>query len=188
MVTQAAQAVRSTTSQTRAPAQKPASPDRSQPRRAEEPPHAQFERGLHAALRSRDGRVSLRLSPAALGVVHVALRVQADRVSATLRAASNEARGLLESSLDHLRAALEARGLNVERLDVGVDGGAGEREASDRGAEDRPETTGGAGPTVRSADGASDAMELAPDAWTRLGEAYAELRLVGGSLRVDALA
>lgn len=79
---------------------------------------AQLARGLAAALRQRDGHVTLRLNPENLGNIRVDLSVQADRITASIAAADEQARRLLSSDVVALRTALEASGLNVERIEV----------------------------------------------------------------------
>ncbi|MFZ4573331.1 MAG: flagellar hook-length control protein FliK [Phycisphaerales bacterium] len=68
----------------------------------------------------REGRtdVVMRLRPESLGPVRIELSIQDERVSARIEAATPAAHELLTESLDHLRSALEARGLSVAGLDV----------------------------------------------------------------------
>lgn len=79
---------------------------------------AQFARGLAAALKQRDGHVTLRLNPETLGNIRVDLSVQADRITASIAAADEQARRLLSADVVALRTALEATGLNVEHIEV----------------------------------------------------------------------
>jgi hypothetical protein len=60
----------------------------------------------------------MRLAPESLGDLTIDVRVQDGLVSARLRVASPQARDLLTSTADTLRAALEAQGLSVHRIDV----------------------------------------------------------------------
>lgn len=62
--------------------------------------------------------MTIRLDPPQLGQVRVAIAIQGTTVSASLLAGTNEARALLEGSLDQLRNALAEHGLTVERLSV----------------------------------------------------------------------
>jgi len=100
---------------------------------------AQVVRGLAQAMKQRDGSLTLRLKPAELGTLRVDVAVRSERVVATLRTQTDQARELLHSNLAHLRTALEARGLAVERIEV-----AGPAEqfpfghTSEDGAEDDP--------------------------------------------------
>ncbi len=79
---------------------------------------AQVAQGLAAALRQGRGDVTLRLTPKALGELRIELRVREGSVDARLRPATDEARGLLERSVETLRHALEARGLRVGRIEI----------------------------------------------------------------------
>ncbi len=78
---------------------------------------------LAAAIRRGQGSVLLRLSAEKLGVLRVALQVRPGEgdvksVIARIESASDTARQLLEESVPTLKAALEARGLRVERVEV----------------------------------------------------------------------
>lgn len=78
----------------------------------------QIVRGLALALRQGVGKVTLRLHPENLGQVVVRVKVEHGQVTATLSASDPVARRLLASSVDDLRAALEARGMSVERVEI----------------------------------------------------------------------
>lgn len=82
------------------------------------PMGAQIARGLAGALRQGGGVVTLRLTPEHLGQLKLDLRIEGSSVSATLTPSSEPARQLLEESSGALKAALEARGLTVERIEV----------------------------------------------------------------------
>jgi flagellar hook-length control protein FliK len=75
-------------------------------------------RGLAAAVQQRGGSVTLRLSPESLGNLKIEMSLDRGMVTVDLRAATPEAHELLSQSLGTLRSSLEARGLNVERLNV----------------------------------------------------------------------
>jgi len=62
--------------------------------------------------------VLLHLKPASLGSMRVTLDLEQGSASARFEVEHSQARRLLESELPALRAALEARGLHVDRLDV----------------------------------------------------------------------
>lgn len=79
---------------------------------------AQVARGLAAALQQKEGKVTLRLAPEALGRLKIDLAISADRVTAHISTQTEQARRLLKDNVDSLRAALEARGLGVERIEV----------------------------------------------------------------------
>lgn len=99
---------------------------------------AQLARGLSAAIaRTRvsvadagaDGEgprtheLTLRLQPAALGRVrvHVAFDAGEGKLSARFEVGSRGTREKVAESIDQLRASLQGRGLDVERMDVTVD-------------------------------------------------------------------
>lgn len=93
--------------------QEPASPARQQ-----QAFEAQLSRGLAAAVAQRGGRITLRLTPQALGDVRIDMTVREGVVSAQFEASTGEARELLGRSLEHLREVLHAKGLHVDRLEV----------------------------------------------------------------------
>jgi len=102
---------------------RPASEGASRPatsREAETPARleAQIARGLAAALRQREGRVTIRLTSELLGKLRVDLEISADRITAQIAASTDQARRLLEENVVSLRTALEATGLGVERIEV----------------------------------------------------------------------
>jgi flagellar hook-length control protein FliK len=68
----------------------------------------------------REGRteVTMRLRPEGLGPVRIDLAMQNDQIEARIEAATPAARELLNEGLDHLRGALEARGIGVSKLEV----------------------------------------------------------------------
>lgn len=82
----------------------------------------QVHRALAEALRKGEGEVTVKLTPEALGKVTIRLRVEASQVTAKLTAETAAARDLLERGLPSLRAALEAQGLTVDRVEVGASG------------------------------------------------------------------
>jgi flagellar hook-length control protein FliK len=81
---------------------------------------AQAARGLAAAIRQGRGSVTLRLTPEALGDLRIRVNLSDARVQATFEVETDQARQLLDKSLADLRTALEARGLEIESLDVRV--------------------------------------------------------------------
>lgn len=78
----------------------------------------QVARGLAAAVRQRDGTLTLRLSPESLGDIKIVVRVESGQVSAQIDAQTDQARQLLSDTASTLRSALEAQGLVVERIEV----------------------------------------------------------------------
>ncbi|MBK9189283.1 MAG: flagellar hook-length control protein FliK [Phycisphaerales bacterium] len=127
------------------------------PQRTDRQIHAQAVRGIAAAVKQGGGSITLRVEPEHLGALRVRVEVKGHKVSALVEAGTEPARRLLEEGRESLRAALEARGLNVERVEVrlnerlsdgvtddadskGKDGGGGEDAAgswSSRDGEDR---------------------------------------------------
>ncbi|MCC6676957.1 MAG: flagellar hook-length control protein FliK [Phycisphaerales bacterium] len=86
----------------------------AQPARLE----AQLARGLAAALKQREGHVTLRLTPETLGKLRIDLNITDDRVTAQIAASTEQARRLLKENVVSLRTALEATGLGVDRIEV----------------------------------------------------------------------
>lgn len=85
---------------------------------AERAIQSQMERGLGAVLRQGGGSLTLKLAPASLGEVRIQMTLEGGAVRARFESASGEARELMVAGLGALRAALEARGLRVESLEV----------------------------------------------------------------------
>lgn len=157
----------------------------------QEPPNliAQAVRGLAAALRQRNGTVTLRLAPESLGPLQVRLSVRDSQVTAEFRAESSQARDLLSQSTAQLRSAIEARGLTVHRIEVLRPEGDAERSPGDAGGGEPRDGRGGDEPAadrsaserrsgfVRSESGPGDAeafvggsLGLASDGrWIALG-------------------
>ena len=86
--------------------------------RAEEPPLRQLASALAAAMRKGDGTVTINLRPEHLGPMRVDLRVEGRHASALFHPTTESARQLLVASEGLLRSALEARGLQVDRIEV----------------------------------------------------------------------
>ncbi len=78
-------------------------------------------KGLQMLVKDGGGEVLLKLRPGELGAVSARLTIQDARVEATFRAQTEVARDLLVKSVDDLKAALEMRGLVVDRIDVRLD-------------------------------------------------------------------
>jgi|GEM_PF-2238868 len=78
----------------------------------------QVQQGLAKLLKADGGSTTLRLNPKSLGEVTVHLQVQHGKAEARLTPTNDVARSLLQSGLKELKAALETRGLRVERLTV----------------------------------------------------------------------
>ncbi|MCA9287658.1 MAG: flagellar hook-length control protein FliK, partial [Phycisphaerales bacterium] len=113
----------------------------------------QANRALGLALRAKDGSVRFNLAPDHLGSLRVEIVRGQHGVSARFEAASQQAREILESSIEHLRASLEARGLRVDRLEVRVAEAAG----PERGGAPTPRPGGSEHPDAgESAEHGSD--------------------------------
>mgnify|MGYP001170046107 CR=1 FL=1 len=78
----------------------------------------QATKALTMALKQGEGTVTLRLTPENLGALKVEVSLQGQSLSARLHATTESARQLLLDAQSSLRAALEARGLSVERIEV----------------------------------------------------------------------
>ncbi len=90
---------------------------------SDEPLIAQLGRGLTAALRQKGGSILIRLAPEALGQLRVHLTLDNSQVAARIETSTPEARDLLIKSENDLRAALEARGLQVKSVEIVNTGG-----------------------------------------------------------------
>jgi flagellar hook-length control protein FliK len=88
----------------------------------EEPPPAPqiVSRGLNAALAQRGGVVHIRLVPESLGEVRINMTLDAASVNVRIDAATPAAQRLLTDHLGTLRASLEARGIQVDRIAVNL--------------------------------------------------------------------
>ncbi len=89
--------------------------------------------GLGAALRKGKGVVTLRLRPLSLGELKISLKVTGKSVSARIEATTEQARSLLEGHRESLQAALEARHLLVERIDIALERNTGHEQDAQRG-------------------------------------------------------
>jgi len=122
---------------------------------------AQAARGLAAALKQRGGVVTMRLNPASLGTLKVRVQMRSGVIDARFEASNAQARELLESNLTSLRAALESRGLTVERLiivesptqEASERGFVGDDRGSEDPAEDRPNQHAGENGAGRATPG-----------------------------------
>ncbi|HEX2838189.1 MAG TPA: flagellar hook-length control protein FliK [Phycisphaerales bacterium] len=75
-------------------------------------------RGLGLAIKKGGGEVTMRLRPEGLGHLRIDLKIQDAKIEATLKPQTDSARDLLTDSLPHLKSALEAQGLTVERITI----------------------------------------------------------------------
>ncbi|MFT5424224.1 MAG: flagellar hook-length control protein FliK [Phycisphaerales bacterium] len=78
----------------------------------------QVQQGLARLIKSSGGQSTVRLTPKALGEVTVRLDIREGVANARFSASNDVARSLLQSGLKDLQAALETRGIRVERLSV----------------------------------------------------------------------
>jgi flagellar hook-length control protein FliK len=78
----------------------------------------QIVKAIKIQVRDGIGEVRLRLQPEQMGEVHIALKVDRDRVSAVLQVERPELRAQIEGQGQTLRAGLAAQGLKLEDLTV----------------------------------------------------------------------
>ena len=78
----------------------------------------QIVKAIKIQVRDGIGEVRLRLQPEQMGEVHIALKVDRDRVSAVLQVERPELRAQIEGQGQTLRAGLAAQGLQLEDLTV----------------------------------------------------------------------
>lgn len=83
-----------------------------------QPPMAQLASALAQAIKRGDGTVQLTLKPSTLGQVQVSLAIEGSSVNARFEARAESAQQLLSQSIDHLRAQLAQRGLQLEQVEV----------------------------------------------------------------------
>lgn len=79
---------------------------------------AQFKRGLAQVLKAGGGELTMRLNPEQLGALRIQVRIGSGVVGVRVEAETEQARELLSRDSATLRAALEARGLEVEFLTI----------------------------------------------------------------------
>jgi len=110
---------------------------------------AQIGRGLAAALRQKNGTVTLRLKSEDVGTVKVRVQLAAGRVEARFEVASEKARALIDRTIGQLRSALEGQGLHVDRITIHAvppaerDGPATHPDSGPTFANDQPNHAGG---------------------------------------------
>ncbi|HTW06543.1 MAG TPA: flagellar hook-length control protein FliK [Acidimicrobiales bacterium] len=85
-----------------------------------EPLANQLASGLAPVMRQADGayQVNIRLQPEELGVVHVALHLEAGTVNVSLHAEGDATRNMLRQNLGQLREQMASSGLSTGRFDV----------------------------------------------------------------------
>jgi flagellar hook-length control protein FliK len=168
------------------PAALPAAPPR------EPTPQAQFARGLAAALRQGGGTVMLHLKPAALGDLRIRLDIRGGSVAAQFQVRTDEARRLLQETIETLRTVLEAKGLEVERLSVHLAERKEEHAAQESPSQEEGDSGQGHGGQgsrdERAAPAGMPEMEAGTEV-LELSGACAELHAeLGGVPRIDAIA
>jgi flagellar hook-length control protein FliK len=102
----------------------------------------QIVKAIKIQVRDGIGEVRLRLQPDQMGEVHIALKVDRDRVSAVLQVERPEVRAQIEGQGQTLRAGLAAQGLKLEDLTVRPmlsDDAQGRNGDSRGGAKDTPQ-------------------------------------------------
>ncbi|MEM1185837.1 MAG: flagellar hook-length control protein FliK [Planctomycetota bacterium] len=134
---------------------------------------ARVSKGLASLVQTKGGSLTLRLTPHALGDVRVHLRMGDGTVSARVEAETESARALLESGVDRLRSALEARGLKVDKVEVERwtheprrdSGGESAQERDGAGRDDRDPSSGRRprGDAEHRAGGAGSGGESSPE-------------------------
>lgn len=108
-------------------------------------PEWQKSLGQQLAVFSRDGiqHAQLRLHPEDLGIVHINMRMNNERMQIHFIAESLQARDALENALPHLRQSLSESGIHLGQSHVGADTGtaSGEKRTNTpgRAREDNPE-------------------------------------------------
>jgi flagellar hook-length control protein FliK len=123
----------------------------------------QASKALTMALRQGEGTVTLRLTPESLGTLKVELTLHNAEVTARLHASTESARQLLIDAQSSLRAALEARGLSVERIEVTAPPGADAQDARLNQDHRGTELAGDGRSRQRNADAQQDSPGRAPD-------------------------
>ncbi|MEE2906312.1 MAG: flagellar hook-length control protein FliK [Planctomycetota bacterium] len=95
--------------------------------------------GMTSLLAQRGGRLRVHLHPVQLGPIQIDVEVDGDRVRAVIETATRGASKILEASTSRLKAALEAQGYSLDRLEIrqqGLSSGAAE-DAEPGGDEDK---------------------------------------------------
>lgn len=151
----------------------------------------QLVRVLRSRMSERQSQVTMRLDPPSLGGIRISMEVNARELSLRIDSETHLAHRLLSQQADELRAALEAGGIRLERLELHPpaqphDGaGSGADRAAQGGGDSGPsggsqsdarEEPPAAAMTVLSGDGGADA----PDSITSIAR--------GGARSLDVVA
>jgi len=75
-------------------------------------------RGMAALMAQRGGRMRVQLNPLQLGSVTIDVKVDGNRVEASIETATKAAVKVLEASTSRLRLSLESQGYNLDRIDI----------------------------------------------------------------------
>jgi flagellar hook-length control protein FliK len=110
----------------------------------------QIVRAIRTQFRDGIGEASIRLRPDHLGEVRIELKVEGERVTATLHVERPEVKQAIESQSGVLRAGLAAQGLRLEELSV--NGTASTRDNRDSSNADRRDGSGGQRETSSGSD------------------------------------
>ncbi|MBX3386098.1 MAG: flagellar hook-length control protein FliK [Phycisphaeraceae bacterium] len=164
---------------------------------------AQALRGLVSAISRGETSLTIRMDPRQLGSLSIDVDMREGAVEAKFAVTTREARRLLEGSMTDLRRELEARGLEVGRLEVArversedadVRALTDERGEEGRSPEDEPDRRFGADARAFD-DGAERRSRGDGDADRAVGAAVVETReledgrgvVVGVGIGIDAL-
>jgi len=153
----------------------------------------QVSQALAQALRTKDGQITLRLTPRELGEVSVRIRVEGDTVSARIEPAREAAREALQAGVAQLREALTMRGYTVERIEIAEAPQHGAGAGRERDAGDAP--AGNPDPGSRSDDGrgretgagGADEKQSNADRPIDNGTGSTSIDMALGLLRLDAI-
>ncbi len=74
--------------------------------------------GMTSLMAQRGGRMRVQLNPLQLGSVTIDVKVDGNRVEASIEAATKAAVKVLEASTSRLRLSLESQGYNLDRIDI----------------------------------------------------------------------
>ncbi len=74
--------------------------------------------GMTALMAQRGGRMRVQLNPLQLGSITIDIKVEGNRVDASIEAATKAAVKVLEASTSRLRLSLESQGYNLERIEI----------------------------------------------------------------------
>lgn len=79
---------------------------------------AQVQRGLASVLKTSGGSMKIRLSPEHLGEINIQLMTSNGSVKVDIQAERSEAHAMLKDSVAQLRQSMEARGIQIDDLNI----------------------------------------------------------------------